>query len=85
MYKSEKFFVLVNTRSDEALLLRSVIWATSENHILLWLQAEDEPYKGVEAHTGKEALDKRRCGEGKQDFARLSFGCAWGNQKINKH
>ena len=73
--KPEKFFVKVGTRSDEALLLRSVIWATSEDHILLWLQAEDKPYKGVEAHISKEALDKRRCGEGKQDFAGLVVVC----------
>ena len=42
------------------ILFRSVIWATSENRILLWLQAEDKPYKGIDANISKDALDRRR-------------------------
>ena len=43
-----------------ALLLRAVQFANSEKRILLWLQAEDKPYKGNDPHTTTDALDRRR-------------------------
>ena len=43
-----------------ALLLRSVLYARSNKRILLWYQAVDNPYQGVDECLRGEALQRRR-------------------------
>ena len=42
------------------MFLRAKLFAEAERRILLWCQAEDKPFKGIDPHTTKEAMGRRR-------------------------